>query len=332
MLRIAFAGTPEFAVPALDALAASKHTLVGVLTQPDRPAGRGRALRASAVKQRALSVGLPVAQPERFASDADRASLVEWKPELLVVVAYGLILPRAVLGVPRLGCLNIHASLLPRWRGAAPIQRAILEGDTETGVTIMQMDAGLDTGPMLAQRAVRIEPSATSAMLHDELARLGAGLLLEVIAALESGSAKPRAQETEGVRYAHKLEKREAMIDWSADASGIARQVRGCNPWPIAETRLAGLQVRVWQADALAAPNEAGADALATPNEAGADALPSPGSVLGLRDGRLLVACGKGVLAIDKLQSAGKRIVTAAEFAHGHASAQGQTIEGLKFG
>jgi methionyl-tRNA formyltransferase len=321
MLRIAFAGTPEFAVPALDALATSPHTLVGVLTQPDRPAGRGRALRASAVKQRALELALPVAQPERLSCDADRAALVAWEPELLVVVAYGLILPSAVLAIPRLGCLNIHASLLPRWRGAAPIQRAILAGDTETGVTIMQMDAGLDTGPMLAQRAVRIEPSATSATLHDELARLGAGLLLEVIAALEDGSATPRAQDTEGIRYAHKLEKREAMIDWSTDASGIARQVRGCNPWPIAETRLAELQVRIWQADALA-----------TPGEVSVGALPAPGTVLGLRDGRLLVACGTGALAIEKLQSAGKRVVTAAEFAHGHASAHGQKIDGLKFG
>ena len=309
MLRIAFAGTPAFAVPALNALAASSHTLVGVLTQPDRPAGRGRALRASAVKQRALELRLPVAQPERLASDADCAALVSWQPELLVVVAYGLILPRAVLAIPRLGCLNIHASLLPRWRGAAPIQRAILAGDPETGVTIMQMEAGLDTGPMLAQRTVRIEPAATSAALHDALAPQGAELLLDVIAALESGTAKPQAQSTEGVSYAHKLEKREAVIDWSNDASTIARQVRGCNPWPTAQTSLAGLLIKIWQADA-----------------SQADAVHAPGSVLGLRDGRLLVACGAGVLAIETLQSAGKRIVTAAEFAHGHA------LDGLKFG
>ena len=310
MLRIAFAGTPEFAVPALNALAGSSHTLVGVLTQPDRPAGRGRALRASAVKQRALELTLPIAQPERLASEADRAALVSWRPELLVVVAYGLILPRAVLAIPRLGCLNIHASLLPRWRGAAPIQRAILAGDPETGVTIMQMDAGLDTGPILAQRTVRIEPLATSAALHDVLAQQGAPLLLDVIAALENGTARPQPQSTEGVSYAHKLEKREAMIDWTGDAAAIARQVRGCNPWPTAQTFLAGVQLKIWQADALATPNAASA----------------PGTVLGLRDGRLLVACGAGVLAIEKLQSAGKRIVTAAEFAHGHA------LDGLKFG
>ncbi len=171
MLRIAFAGTPHFALPALDALAASAHRLVGVLTQPDRPAGRGRAMRASPVKQRALALGIPVAQPERLAADADRAALRDWQPELLVVVAYGLILPRAVLELPRLGCLNIHASLLPRWRGAAPIQRAILAGDSQSGVTIMQMDAGLDTGPILAQRSVPIASGMSSAVLHDVLAQ-----------------------------------------------------------------------------------------------------------------------------------------------------------------
>ena len=310
MLRIAFAGTPEFALPALDALASSAHRLVGILTQPDRPAGRGRALRASAVKQRALELGVPVAQPERLASDADRAALTLWQPELLVVVAYGLILPPAVLKAPRLGCVNIHASLLPRWRGAAPIQRAILAGDAESGVTIMHMDASLDTGPELAQRPVPIGPTMTSAALHDVLARQGAKLLLEVIAALESGTAVPRAQGVDGVSYAHKLEKREALIDWSASAQSVARLVRGCNPWPIAETLLAGVQLRIWDAVALAAPA----------------ATAPPGTVLGLDAERLLVSCGDGVLAIERLQSAGRRVVSAAEFAHGHA------LDGLKFG
>ncbi len=319
MLRIAFAGTPAFALPALDALAASRHRLVGVLTQPDRPAGRGRALRASPVKQRALELQLPIAQPARLTDDAARAPLREWQPELLVVVAYGLILPPAVLELPRLGCLNIHASLLPRWRGAAPIQRAILAGDGESGVTIMQMDTGLDTGPLLAQRAVPIEAHMTSAGLHDAFAQLGAGLLLEVIASLEAGTARPRAQPAEGASYAHKLEKREALIDWSASAVHIARQVRGCNPWPIAETSLAGTQLRIWQADALAASSEG-----PTPIE-GSAAAP-PGTVLGLHDGQLLVACGEGVLAINQLQAAGRRVLSAAEFAHGHA------LDGLRFG
>ena len=312
MLRIAFAGTPEFALPALDALAASAHQLVGVLTQPDRPAGRGRELRASAVKQRARELGLPVAQPARLATAADRTEFASWQAELLVVVAYGLLLPPAVLALPRLGCLNIHASLLPRWRGAAPIQRAILAGDAESGVSIMQMDAGLDTGAVLAQRRTPIGARMTSAELHDLLAREGAALLLEVIDALERGTAVARAQAGEGVTYAHKLEKREALIDWSASATEISRQVRGCNPWPIAETSIAGQQLRIWQADALAAPSEA--------------AHATPGSVLGLDAGRLLVACGEGVLAIDRLQSAGRRVVSAAEFAHGHA------LAGLTFG
>jgi methionyl-tRNA formyltransferase len=322
MLRIAFAGTPAFALPALDALAASRHRLVGVLTQPDRPAGRGRALRASPVKQRALQLQLPVAQPERLADEAARAPLRQWQPELLVVVAYGLILPRAVLELPRLGCLNIHASLLPRWRGAAPIQRAILAGDRVSGVTIMQMDAGLDTGPILAQRVVPIDARMTSAGLHDALAQQGAGLLLEVIASIEAGTATPRAQPAEGVSYAHKLEKREALVDWSASAAQIARQVRGCNPWPIAETSLAGTQLRIWQADALATPTEGSAAIEAAPTVP----APPPGTVLDLVGEQLLVACGEGVLAISQLQSAGRRVLGAAEFARGHC------LDGLRFG
>ena len=322
MLRIAFAGTPEFAVPALNALAASAHRLVGVLTQPDRPAGRGRALRASAVKRRALELGVPVAQPERLASEADRAALREWQPELLVVAAYGLILPRTVLELPRLGCLNIHASLLPRWRGAAPIQRAVLAGDSESGVTIMQMDAGLDTGPILAQCSVPIVAGMTSAALHEVLARSGAQLLQAVIAALEAGTATPRAQPAEGVAYAHKLAKQEALIDWSANATDIARRVQGCNPWPIAETSMAGVQLRIWQAEPLAAPAEGPTRVAAASRAAAA----SPGAVLGLDGSRLLVACGTGVLAIEQLQCAGRRVVSAAEFAHGHP------LDGLKFG
>ncbi len=303
MLRIAFAGTPEFALPALDALAASRHRLVGVLTQPDRPAGRGRALRASAVKRRALELALPVAQPARLASAAERAELDAWRPDLLVVVAYGLLLPGAVLELPRLGCLNLHASLLPRWRGAAPIQRALLAGDAESGVTIMQLDAGLDTGPILAQQAVTIAPGTSSAALHGQLAQLGAPLLLEVIEALAAGHAQPRAQPEEGVSYAPKLGKGEAQIDWSAPAELIARQVCACNPRPVAQTQLEGQQLRVWAARALHQ-----SPALHEP----------PGTVLGLEDGRLLVACGEGVLAIETLQSAGGRALGAGDFTHGH--------------
>ena len=315
-LRIAFAGTPGFALPALDALAASAHQLVGVLTQPDRPAGRGRALRASAIKQRALELGIPVAQPQRLAAAADLAALRSWQPELLVVVAYGLLLPRTVLDLPRLGCLNIHASLLPRWRGAAPIQRAILAGDAVTGVTIMQLDAGLDTGPVLAERSVDIAADMTAAALQQCLAVSGAELLLEVVAALVAGTATPRAQPIAGATYAAKLAKHEARIDWTAPAEQIARQVRGCNPWPVAETAMRGEQLRIWDAGALP-----GADAAAA-----ASANAAPGAMLGLANRRLLVACGEGVLAIDRLQSAGRRVVSAADFAHAHAT------DGLKFG
>ena len=310
-LRIAFAGTPEFALPALDALAASGHRLVGVLTQPDRPAGRGRTLRASPVKQRALALGLPVSQPQRLTGAADLAAVRDWQPELLVVVAYGLLLPRALLDLPRLGCLNIHASLLPRWRGAAPIQRAILAGDAESGVTILQLDAGLDTGPMLAQHAVAIGPDLSSAELQSLLAGHGARLLLEVIAARLAGTASERPQPADGISYAHKLEKREALIDWSSAAAQIARQVRGCNPWPVAQTLWNAEPLKIWQAQA---------------RDAARGAQATPGSVLSLEDGRLLVACGEGRLAIERLQCAGRRVVSAADFAHGHP------IAGLRFG
>ena len=314
-MRIAFAGTPEFALPALDALATSGHLLVGVLTQPDRPAGRGRALRASPVKLRALELGIPVAQPLRLSSDTELAPLCGWQPELLIVVAYGLLLPRAVLELPRLGCLNIHASLLPRWRGAAPVQRAILAGDSMTGVTIMRLDAGLDTGPILAQRRLDIAADDTSAGLLQRLALVGSGLLLEVISALAAGTAAERAQPEAGVTHAAKLGKSEARIDWNAPAGRIARLVRACNPWPVAETSMHGEQLRIWEAGALPVA-EAGA---MTPVQM------APGTVLGLADRRLLVACAEGVLAVDRVQCAGRRVVSAADFAHAHAT------DGLKF-
>jgi methionyl-tRNA formyltransferase len=321
-LRIAFAGTPEFALPALDALAGSAHRLVGVLTQPDRPAGRGRALRASPVKLRALELTLPIAQPERLAGETEMAPLRDWQPELLVVVAYGLLLPRAVLELPRLGCLNIHASLLPRWRGAAPIQRALLAGDATTGVTIMRLDQGLDTGPILAQRSMDIEAGMTSAVLSRRLAQLGAELLLEVIASLAAGTAESHAQPLEGATHAGKLAKHEALIDWKASADRVARLVQACNPWPVAHTTLEGEPVRIWEAAVAGAPAVAklpAASARISSDRA------TPGTVLGLADGQLLVACGVGVLAIERLQCAGRRVVGAADFAHARA------LEGLKF-
>lgn len=312
-MRIVFAGTPEFAVPALEALAASPHELVGVLTQPDRPAGRGRVLAASAVKQRALALGLPVDQPERLATPEQRAVLDSWQPELLVVVAYGLILPTAVLRLPRHGCLNIHASLLPRWRGAAPIQRAILAGDAETGVDIMQLEATLDTGPIYAETRLAIGPEETAGELQQRLAQAGAAALLPVIAALADGSARPRAQSDVGVCYAAKLRKDEALIDWRRGAVEIARQVRAFNPWPVAETTLGAERLRIWKAHVLPA------------DSAGATA--APGTVLAAPADVLPVATGAGVLAIEVLQLPGKRPVSAGEFRRARA-ATGQVLGG----
>ncbi|HEY6452593.1 MAG TPA: methionyl-tRNA formyltransferase [Steroidobacteraceae bacterium] len=304
MLRVAFAGTPEFAVPALRALAASPHELVGVLTQPDRPAGRGRELKASPVKALARELGLPIAQPAGLQSESARAALHGWASEVLVVVAYGMLLPPAVLGLPRLGCLNIHASLLPRWRGAAPIQRAILAGDADTGVSIMQMDSGLDTGAVLAQRRVPMPPEADAGQLGARLSTLGAAMLLETLEALEAGRARPEPQSAEGVTYAGKISKSEAHIDWRRSAEHIARQVRAFNPWPVAETAWRGQQLRIWSARVAASD----------PCRAGE---PEPGAVLGLHGEELRVACGEGVLALTRLQLAGRRALPAAEFAGG---------------
>jgi methionyl-tRNA formyltransferase len=308
VLRIAFAGTPEFALPALRALLDSPHRVVGVLTQPDRPAGRGRELRASPVKLLAAERGLPVAQPGTLKTQEGRAALIEWSPDLLVVVAYGLILPAAVLALPRLGCLNIHGSLLPRWRGAAPIHRALLAGDAETGVTIMQLDEGLDTGPTLLERRRPIGAEETCGDLHDALAGLGAAALLEAIDGIEAGTLVPRAQPAEGVTYAAKIEKSEARVDWSQGAVQIHRQVRAFNPWPMAEARLGEEPLRLLRASVA---------------EATGHAAP-PGTLLGLDGDGIRVACGEGVLAVRELQRAGKRPVTARDFANA------VRIEGLK--
>jgi methionyl-tRNA formyltransferase len=300
-LRIAFAGTPHFALPALRALLASRHHVVGVLTQPDRPAGRGRELRASPVKLLASTQpGLPIAQPATLKTSEGRAALHAWSPDLLVVVAYGLILPAPVLLLPRMGCLNIHGSLLPRWRGAAPIQRALLAGDTETGITIMQLDEGLDTGPMLLERRHPIGLHDTAGDLHDVLAELGAAALLEAIEGLAAGTMLPRAQPGAGVTYAAKIEKAEARIDWKQEATQLDRQIRAFNPWPVAETQFAGESLRVLRASV--------ADTQSHEAE--------PGTVLGLAEDGLRVACGRGVLAVRELQRAGKRPVSARDFAN----------------
>lgn len=306
-MRIVFAGTPDFSVPPLAALLQSSHEVVGVLTQPDRPSGRGRNLSASAIKEFALKNSLPLEQPQTLRTTEGRAALEAWRPDVLVVVAYGLILPPEALAIPKHGCLNIHASLLPRWRGAAPVQRAILAGDSETGVTIMQMDAGLDTGPILLQRALPIADTDDSVSVLDKLAALGAPALLEVLSGIESGSVSARAQPSEGVTHAKKIEKSEARIDWRRSASEIDRQIRAFRPWPIAETTHRGEQVRVHRAQVLS-----GSTATAR----------RPGSILGLKDDLLLVACGEAVLGIAELQRAGRRNMTAREFFNGLRSTE----------
>jgi methionyl-tRNA formyltransferase len=300
-LSIVFAGTPEFAVPALEALLGSSHRIVAVYTQPDRPAGRGQQLAASAVKQCALRHELPVEQPATLREPAAVEQLRRWSADLMVVAAYGLLLPQSILQTPRLGCVNIHASLLPRWRGAAPIQRAIAAGDAETGVTIMQMDAGLDTGPMLLARAVPIGPRETAASLHDRLAALGAQALLEALDEIAQGTARPRAQPEEGVTYASKLRKEESTIDWSRAAAEIDRQIRAFDPWPVAQTRWNGQQLRVWQA---------------VPVDAAA--APSPGKVLATSAAGIDVGTGSGVLRLTRVQIAGRKTLSAAEFLNAH--------------
>jgi methionyl-tRNA formyltransferase len=318
-LRVAFAGTPEFALPALAALR-SQYELVGVLTQPDRPSGRGRKLSASAVKTAALAYELPLAQPETLRSEAARTELAAWHPDVLVVVAYGLILPREVLALPRFGCVNIHASLLPRWRGAAPIERALLAGDAETGVSIMQMDAGLDTGPVLLQRRLGISSDHTTGTLREALAALGAAALLEALEGLSRGTLQPHVQPGEGATYAPKIAKAEAHIDWTRDALQIERQVRAFNPWPIAETRFEGEQLRIFAARAIgsAAAHPASASGGSDANEQSKGLKSAdPGSIVAVHDGAMFVQCGRGCLAVTQVQRPGRRTVSARDFAHG---------------
>ena len=268
-LKLAFAGTPQFAVPALDALHASRHEICAVFTQADRRAGRGRSLQQSEVKQRALQLGIAVHQPETFRSAQAQDLLASLGIDVFVVVAYGLILPQQALAVPPQGCLNIHASLLPRWRGAAPIQRAILAGDATSGVCIMRMEAGLDTGPVLATSTVDIGPQDTAQSLSLRLSALGAGMIRDTLDQLAAGPVAERAQSADGVTYAAKIDKSEALIDWREDAKRLARKVLAFNPWPVAETKFQDRQLRIWEAEPAGAPS--------APAEAGA----SPGTVLG---------------------------------------------------
>ena len=304
-MRIVFAGTPPFAAAALNALADAGHEIVLVLTQPDRPAGRGMKLTASAVKQAALTRGLPVYQPLSLKTPDAQAELRATDADVMVVAAYGLILPQAVLDLPRLGCLNIHASLLPRWRGAAPIQRAILAGDTETGITIMQMDAGLDTGAMLTKTPVPILETDTAASLHDTLAEAGARAIVEALARYDT--LVPQVQDDAQATYAAKLSKEEARLDWRQPADTLARAVRAYNPAPGAWTLLDGEPLKIWSAQASTKPLRAEAN----------EKSYVPGEVLSTEADQLVVACGTGALALQVVQPAGSKRMSAAAFLAG---------------
>ncbi|MCL2160436.1 MAG: methionyl-tRNA formyltransferase [Betaproteobacteria bacterium] len=304
-LRVAFAGTPEFAARALEAILDAGYTVPVVLTQPDRPAGRGMKLAASAVKQLALACGLDIDQPERLRTEDQRACLKASRPDVLVVAAYGLILPPEALALPRLGCLNIHASLLPRWRGAAPIQRAIEAGDTQTGITIMQMDAGLDTGPMLLSRETGIAPEDTAASLHDKLARLGAEAIVEALKRLEAGDLPAEAQPATGVTIARKISRAEAEIDWRRPAIELARRIRAFNPYPVAFGQIRETPIKLWTAYTVPERGE-------------------PGSILRVDASGIVVACGEDALCVTELQRPGSRRMAAAEFLHGFALAAGE--------
>ncbi len=314
-MRVIFAGTPEFARSALAALHAAGHDIVGVFTQPDRPAGRGMKLQASVVKQYAVAHGLPVVQPHSLKLDgkypqeaaAAQAFIAQAQADVMVVAAYGLILPQWVLDAPQHGCLNIHASLLPRWRGAAPIHRAIEAGDAQTGVTIMQMDAGLDTGDMLLEETMTILPQDTTASLHDKLADMGAALIVKALT--QVGQFKPVKQPTEGVTYAHKIEKAEAAIDWTLSAQQLSQRIRAFDPFPGMTAQMAGEMVKVWQAHVLA---NALADTL---TDAPAHASTAkPGTLLAIDESGLQVACGAGVLCLTQLQKPGGKRQPVADF------------------
>ncbi len=300
-LRIIFAGTPDFSVPPLQALLASEHDVVAVYTQPDRPAGRGRKLSPSPVKEVALDAAVPVQQPVNFKNPQDVAQLLDYQADLMVVVAYGLLLPQAVLDAPRLGCINIHASILPRWRGAAPIQRSVMAGDKESGVTIMQMELGLDTGPMLLVSTVQLAENETGGSLHDRLSTLGATALMDALPGIADGSLQGQPQDDEQSCYARKLDKSEAWIDWQQPASVIERQVRAFNPWPVAQGKYENANMRIWNAHAISGVAAA------------------PGTVMAAgRDG-IDVATVDGLLRITRLQMPGKRAMSAQDFLNANA-------------
>jgi len=307
-VRIIFAGTPDFAAPALRLLLASKHEVCAVYTQPDRPAGRGRKLQPSPVKELALSANIPVFQPTNLKSDNDLQQLRDLNADLMVVVAYGMILPQAVLDMPKLGCINIHGSLLPRWRGAAPIQRALMAGDPKTGITIMRIIYKLDAGDMLHKEEYSINPTDTAADLYNKLSELGAIGLEKVLEQLETGTVHAEIQDESLVTYAEKLSKTEATLDWNWSAEQLAKTVRGLNPWPVAQTLYGGNTLRIWQAEAIPS-----------------DIIADPGTVIATNK-TLDVVTGKGFLRLLEVQlPGGKRLPI-------HAFLNSHQVNGVKFG
>ena len=302
-LRIIFAGTPDFSVPPLHMLIAQGFSPIAVLTQPDRPAGRGRQLQASPVKQAAATAAIPVHQPISLKSEAARELLSSLEPDLMIVVAYGLILPAEILQLPKQGCWNIHASLLPRWRGAAPVQRAIEAGDRESGVCIMQMDEGLDTGPVIQRASIALDEQETGGSLHDRLAELGASTLLDCVCKLSHGEpimAEP--QPDSGITYASKLQKAEAQIDWSESAEALERRIRAFNPWPVAWCMVEGERTRIWKSEVVGEAHDS-----------------RPGSVLSAGKPGIDIATGKHVLRLLELQRPGKRRMSAANYLNAKA-------------
>ncbi|WP_114417105.1 methionyl-tRNA formyltransferase [Marinospirillum perlucidum] len=308
-MRLVFAGTPDFAASSLQALLQAENPeweVVAVYTQPDRPAGRGRKLKPSPVKELAQQHQLPVYQPENFKSQEAREELAALQPDLMIVVAYGLLLPQTVLDIPRLGCINVHASLLPRWRGAAPIQRALLAGDRATGVTLMQMDAGLDTGDQLYKTHCLIGPEDTSASLHDKLAQQGGEALITALPQLVKGSLKAEPQNDQEATYARKLSKEEAQLDWSLSAKELDWQVRGFNPWPVAWCLLpkpdgSEDKIRIWKARPLDIEHNA-----------------QPGTLLDIEKEGPVIACGEGCLQLTRLQLPGAKQLNASDLLNGH--------------
>lgn len=309
-MRIVFMGTPDFSVPALEALVEGGHEVVAAITQPDKPKGRGKAVLMTPVKEKAMELGIPVYQPVKVREPEFVEKLRQMEPDAIVVVAFGQILPKSILEIPRYGCVNIHASLLPKYRGAAPIQWAVIDGERESGVTTMFMNEGLDTGDMLEKEAVTLDPKETGGSLHDKLSAIGGRLILSTLKGLEDGTLKGTPQTDEGTCYAKMLKKSLGDIDWTMDAAAIERLIRGLNPWPSAYTCLHGKTLKIWDGDVL--EREYGVE---------------PGTVAEVAKDRLVVQTGQGSLAIRSLQLEGKRRMDAGDFLRGYAVEAGTRLE-----